>query len=273
MNIAVMSPHGSNNGTTTIAALLSYELSVRNKKVCLTHGKTRSNSLFTYFGISESEDKTVNPSEISKLIIEGGIRKNDISAYCKGITENLELFTINSNDIDKISFSKVLDFIGNNFPHDYTVFDMDMEDLSGSQCQTILNNCDCIVYLFTQNITELNEFKKNKENYYRAINKIPNVVVVNKFNGIIGSMDEVACAIGLKKASKWVKISYNPYIPWGANQGKLITVFDLMKKRDYRLVDIDSDIKNLVHAIMNIKQVVRTSRINDRYKKKEVARL
>lgn len=273
MNIAVMSPHAPKNGTTTIAALLSHELSMKNKKVCLTHAKTKSNSLFSFFNINESDDKTANPIEISKLIIEGGIRKNDISAYCKGITENLELFTINSNEIDQGSYSEVLDFICKSFPHDYTIFDIDTEELSSLECRTILNNCDCIVYIFTQNNTELHEFKKEKLKYYRYIRNIPNIVVVNKFNGIIGSMDDVACAMGLKKASKWVKVSYNPYIAWGTNEGKLLTVFELMKKRDYRLVDTDSDIKNLIHSIMSIKKVVRANKINGSYAREEVVSL
>ena len=66
MNIAVMSPHAPKNGTTTIAALLSHELSMKNKKVCLPHAKTKSNSLFSFFNINESDDKTANPIEISK---------------------------------------------------------------------------------------------------------------------------------------------------------------------------------------------------------------
>lgn len=271
MNIAVMSPHASKNGTTTIAALLSHELSMRNKKVCLTHAKTKSYSLFSYFNISESDDKTANPIEISKLIIGGGLRKNDISAYCKGITENLELFTINSDEIDPKSFSEVLEFICTSFPHDYTIFDIDLEDLSSLECRTILKNCDCVVYIFTQNNTELHEFKKEKLKYYRYIRNIPNIVVVNKFNGIIGSMDDVACSIGLKKASKWIKFSYNPYIAWGTNEGKLLSVFELMKKRDFRLVDTDSDIKNLTHSIMSIKQVVRANKINGSYRKEVVS--
>lgn len=273
MNIAVMSPHASKNGATTIAALISYELSNRNKKVCLTHAKSKSNSLLSFFNISESDDKTANPTEISKLIIEGGIRKNDIGAYCKSITENLELFTINSNDIEQSSFNEVLDFISTSFPHDYTIFDIDSRDLSSLECRTILKNCDCIVYVFTQNNTELHEFKNEKLKYYRYIHSIPNIVVVNKYNGIIGSMDDVARSIGLKKASKWIKLSYNPYIAWGTNEGKLLTVFEMMKKRDFRLIETDSDIKNLIHSIMSIKQVVRANKIKSSYARKEVVSL
>lgn len=269
MNIAVMSPHTLKNGTTTIAALLSYELSVRNKTVCLTHAKSKSNALLPFFHINENEDKTANPIEITNLIREGGIRKNDISDYCKSIRENLELFTFNSEEINPECFCDVLEFVCTSFPHDYTIFDIDTEKLESKECRTILRYCDCIVYIFSQNRTEIDEFKENKRRYLHYIKKIPNIVVVNKYNGIIGSMDDIAHGIGMKKASKWIKVSYNPYIAWGTNQGQLLTVFEFMKKRDYRFVDIDSDIKNLVNSIMSIKKVKSDKKFNKEYGRSE----
>lgn len=267
MNIAVMSPHTSKNGTTTIAALLSYELSARNKKVCLTHTKPKSNALVSFFHIDEAEDKTANPIEITNLLREGGIRKNDISDYCKSIKENFELFTFNSDDIEFESFCDVLEFICTSFPHDYTVFDIDAEELDSKECRTVLKYCDCIIYVFSQNSTEYKSFKENKKRYFHYIKKIPNIVVVNKYNGIIGNMDDVAHGIGMKKANKWIKVSYNPYVAWGTNQGQLVTVYEFMKKRDYRLVDVDSDIKNIVNSIMSIKQVRRDKKFGKEFGK------
>lgn len=263
-----MSPHTTKNGNTTVAALLAFGLSLRNRKVCLTHAKPKSNSLFSYFNITSEEDKTASATQITNLIKEGGIRKNDISDYCKSVSENLELFSFNSDDLQHESFVDVLEFISTNFPHDYTVFDIDNNDLGTEDCKTILRHCDCIIYVLSQNSTEFEAFKENKRAYLHWMKIIPNIVVVNQYNGIIGSIDDVARGIGLKKAKKWMKVSDNPYLAWGTSHGKLQTVFKFLQTRDYRLVDVDSDIKNLVNSIMKVKQAKRAEKYEELEKEK-----
>lgn len=263
-----MSPHTTKNGNTTVAALLAFELSLRNRKVCLTHVKTKSNAFFSYFNINNEDDKTANPIQICNLIKEGGLRKNDISDYCKSLTENLELFSLNSNELEQNSFIDVIEFISTSFPHDYTVFDMDNNDLGSEECKTILKNCDCIIYILSQNSTEYESFKENKRIYKHWMNLIPHIVVVNQYNGIIGTLDDVACGIGLKKAKKWIKISDNPYLAWGTSHNKLLTIFKFMQNRDHRLVDVDSDIKNLVNSIMKVKQAKRAQKYEEYEKAK-----
>ena len=46
-----------------------------------------------------------------------------------------------------------------------------------------------------------------------------------------------------------------------------MTVYEFMKKRDYRLVDVDSDIKNIVNSIMSIKQVRRDKKFGKEFGK------
>lgn len=258
-----MSPHTAKNGNTTLAALLAYELSMRNRKVCLTHAKTKSNAFFSYFNINSEEDKTASPIQITNLIREGGIRKNDISDYCRSLSENLELFSFNSDLLEHENFVEVMEFICTNFPHDYTVFDIDNNDLGSDECKTILRHCDCIIYILSQNSTEYEAFKENKRLYMHWLRLTPHIVVVNKYNGIVGTLDDIARGIGLNKAKKWIKVSENPYLAWGTSHNKLLTIFKFMQNRDHRLVDVDSDIKNLVNSIMKVKQVKRAQRYDE----------
>lgn len=260
MNIAVMSPHTNKNGNTVIASLIAYELSSRNRKVCLTHSTNKSNALYSYFSLNEAMDKTCNSIQILNLIREGGIRKNDISDYCKSVSENLEIFSLNSKEISQEQLNEVTGFICTNFPHDHVIFDVDDNDLNNEINQTIIKHCDCIVYVLTQNKTELIEFcEKRKENLY-WMNDIPSIVVVNQFCDIVGSIKQVALTIGIKKPKKWFEMGYNPWIPYATNHGMVSHLYQNMQKRDYQVVDIDSDLKNIVNGILSIryaKQVIR----------------
>lgn len=260
MNIAVMSPHTQRNGNTLVASLISMELAERNRKVCLTHTRNKSASLFHYFHLSDKEDKTCNPVQILNLIREGGIRKNDISDYCKAVGENLEIFSLNSEAITEEQLNDVTKFICTSFPHDYVVFDIDNNDLKNPINRTLLEHTDCIVYVFTQDSIELSEFIKNKKDYLPWMGKIPSIVVVNRYCDIVGNMKHVALSIGIKKPKKWYTIKYNPWITYGTYNGKLPYVYNYIKQREHHLVDISSDLSSIVSGILSIKHVQKLSK-------------
>lgn len=260
MNIAVMSPHTQKSGNTVIASLVAYELSTRNRTVCLTHGSNKSNSLYQYFNINEKDNKTCNSTQLLDLIKEGGIRKNDISNYCKSISDRLELFSLNSSEIPIEKLSSLITFINTNFPHDYVIYDIDDNDLTSTINQSILKECDCIIYILTQNSTELREFNQNKRQFLYWMDEIPSIVVVNKYCDIVSNMKQVASSIGIKKASKWYKMIYNPWITYGTSNGKMKFLYENMQKREYHVVDIDSDVKALVNGILSVKHAKQISR-------------
>jgi hypothetical protein len=266
MNIVVMSPHTGHNGNTTISSLIALELSSRNRKVCLTHALLKSNSLYSYFGIRHIDDKTNNPVQIINLIRGGGIRKNDIGDYCKPVANNLELFSLNSNGITEEQHCVTIDFICNGFPHDYVVFDMDDNDLYSKVSDTIINSCDCIVYVLSQGVAELAHFNTIRQDIIDRIGNIPMLVVVNKYTDIVGSMKDVAASIGIRRANKWYKINYNPWISYGTNKGKIAFIYENMVKKEYHVVDIQNDIKLLVNGIMSVRGILRNrSAISDQH--------
>ncbi len=265
MNIAVMSPHTQKNGNTTVAALIASELATRNRKVCLTHTTSKSNALFRYFGVNGAEDKTCNPIQIYNLIREGGIRKNDIGDYCRGVSENLEIFTMNSGDITNEQLVDVSNFICTSFPHDHVVFDFDNNDLESPVNSAIIQNCDCVVYVLTQSITELDEFNKNKDEYLSWLEELPVIVVVNRFCDIVSNLKKVALSIGVKKPKKWYKIGFNPWVTFGTSNGKFDFLFENVQQRDHHVVDVDSDVKALVNGILSIKHAKHNSKYDNPY--------
>lgn len=263
MNIVVMSPHTAHSGNTTLASLIALELSSRNRKVCLTHTRTKSDSLYSYFNIKHFDDRTNNPIQIINLIRSGGIRKNDIGNYCKAIGNNLEIFSLNTEDIPEDLHCVTIEFICNGFPHNYVVFDMDDKDIYSKANQIILNSCDCIVYVLTQGITELTRFNEMRQKIMEYMGNIPMLVVINKYTDIVGSMKDVAASIGINRASKWHKLDFNPWIAYGSNRGKLSYIHENMLKREYHVVDIQNDIRLLVNRIMSVRGILRNRRISD----------
>lgn len=269
MNIAVMSPHTHKSGNTVIASLIAYELSTRNRTVCLTHGSNKSNSLYQYFNMNEKDNQTCNSTQLLDLIKEGGIRKNDIGNYCRSITDRFELFSLNSNEVSSDKFNSLITFINSNFPHDYIIYDIDDNDLESTINQAILKECDCIIYILTQNSTELSEFNENKKQILYWMEDIPSIVVVNKYCDIVSNIKQVAAGIGIKKVSKWYKLSYNPWITYGTANGKMKFLYENIQKREYHVVDIDSDVKALVNGILSIKHAKQVARYHTAPKNKE----
>lgn len=267
MNISVISPKMSGCGTTTVAGLLAFELSSRNKNVCLTHAKSKSSTIYPYFGFESSTDQTTNPVQLVNLIKEGGLRKEDIKFYCKEVTERLDLFSIEPYQKDNISEERinrsqmqtVLNFVTNDFPYDYVVFDMD-EDIENENSKIILSKTDCLIIVLPQSIGELRRFYEHKEKIFRIINKLPCLVVVNKYVNMIGSVKEVAMEIGIKNPKKWYTIRYNPWITYCENRGKFIYLGEEIQKRNIDVIDIDSDIKQIATGIQSVKQASREER-------------
>lgn len=260
MKIAVMSPHTQKSGNTVVASLIASELSSRNRKVCLTHTTNKSNALYQYFQVEENDDKTCNPIQILNLIRDGGIRKNDISDYCQSVNDNLDIFSLNSEAITQDQLNDISTFICSSFPHDHIVFDFDDCDLSSTANKTILKQCDCVVYVLTQNSTELNEFNKNKKQYLLWMKSIPSIVVINRYCDIVGNIKSVASNIGIKNPKKWFKLGYNPWISYGTSNKKMQFLNKNIQKREYHVVDIDSDIKAIVSGILSVKHAQQITR-------------
>ena len=81
----------------------------------------------------------------------------------------------------------------------------------------------------------------------------PMVVVVNQFNSVCGSLQDVAKWMGIKKPNGWVVLHQNPWIRWATNKGKLNSLFNNILKKDPRVMELQSDLFKICSTIARAK--------------------
>lgn len=251
MRVAVISPHACNNGNTTLAMLIGLEFASQNKLTCLTHIKPTSSSFYKYLSFKSYEDKTSTPSQIVKILKEGGLTGDEARDYCKQITDDLEAFTNQTTNFNQDDMNFMFRYIAKAFPHEHVIFDVDDDNLE--QCAAVIKLCDVIVLNLTQSVKELDEFRANKEKYMAVFGSKPMVVVVNQFNSVCGSLQDVAKWMGIKKPNGWVVLHQNPWIRWATNKGKLNSLFNNILKKDPRVMELQSDLFKICSTIARAK--------------------
>ncbi len=268
MNIGVISPHIHGNGNTTIASLLAFELASRNRTVCLTHTRTKSESMFHYFGFKETDDRTSNPVQIINLIREGGIQKQDVKNYCRQVTDRLDLFSLDAfiakpgkeSGVSSEQMDIVTRFIATSFPYDYIVFDVDENSLDNSAVRITLEYADVLVFVISQSITELKRFAAEKTKILKQTGNIPSLVVVNRYCDLIGTIKNTAGVLGIRNPKSWYPVRLNQWVPYCENRGELKYLAERIQNRDARVLELDYDIKKLAGGIQNVKQAARNHR-------------
>ncbi|MBR1455050.1 MAG: hypothetical protein IJ593_10490 [Lachnospiraceae bacterium] len=251
MRIAVISPHATKNGNTTLAMLIGLEYANSDKLVCITHAQPTSKSFFKYFSFSGFADKTSTPSQIVKILKEGGLRGDEVRDYCKPIQNNLEAFTNEYSNFTSEDMIFMQKYIARMFPHEHVIFDVDTDDIV--EMKNIIKYCDIVVLNITQDYIDLDEFKQNRDKYLDAIGNKPVVTVVNKFNATRMNLKEVAHAMGVRKPSNWLILRDNPWIGWATNHGKMTQLFRQIMKKDPRVIEIYYDITKICQTIMKVK--------------------
>ena len=257
MNIAVISPHYEHTGVTTLASLIAFELSYRGGKVCLTHSLPRSESLYRYFGLDTVVDRTINPARLVKMLKEGAIKMEEVSDYCRALSDKVDLFSADSDTFTQSDMLYALEFITTTFPHDYIVYDVDNHELESEANRLILKNADVAVIVINQNIMELAGFKNRMTKIMQAVGRIPMFVTINKFCDVQGSLRETASMMGIKAPKNWSTVRYNPWVGYGTNFGKMNYICNKIRNSDYRVDDVASDIKALANLIIKVKVVKR----------------
>ena len=269
MNIAVISPASANCGTTTIASFIALELGARGKKTCLTHTSPKSSSMLGYFGFDEDdEDKTANPSRMVRMLKEGILKREEISEYCRPVNNTTEIYSANDANFNHEDMNYALEYIVNTFPHDFVVFDIDTKDFDNDNVKLVLSKCDFVILVIEQSLYELNHFKDGYKKIERYIKGKPQMMVVNRYNPVIGKVNDFADALGIKnirKTSSWLYLRYNPYITKYEINGKIQSLHTAMRTNDSRIIEISSDVKNIVNRIMKFK----TARLRGRLAVKE----
>ena len=163
MVISVMSPHTSGNGTTTTALLLALGLGNMKKKVLLTHTDSVSDSFHTYLGLQQFEDKTSTPTQMVKLLREGAIQSEDISDYCKNVSDNVFVFTNNKSNFSNEDMMTLSEYLVEHSDFDYLIYDFN--NFETDTAKYVLKMSEAIVLNFTQSVMELDEFKKSIQKY------------------------------------------------------------------------------------------------------------
>lgn len=261
MIISVISPHINNNGTTTVASLVALELGARGKKTCLTHSATKSNSMLRYFGLDETEqDKTANPARMVKMIKEGILKSENISEYCRAVNNTVEIYSANDATFSDEDMLYALEFMVKGFPHDFIVFDIDVDDLESEANKITISNSDFIIVVMEQGIKDINAFIKSFKGTWKLIGKKPMMMVVNRYNQAAGKINDLPTEVGIKEVKKgnsWLPLHYNPYIIKYENAGNLPALHRAMKTNDPRIIEIGSDVRNIVNRIMKFRTAKR----------------
>ena len=242
MRVCVTSPHASNNGNSTLAMLIGLEFSSQNKMTCITHANPTSPTFYSYLSFRGFADKTSTPSQIVKILKEGGLTGNEARDYCRRVNDSLEAFTNDSSNFTQDDMDFMFKYIAKYFPHEHVIFDDDGSDLDTTK--KLIRVSDIIVLNITQNIKELGNFKEHREEYFKLFQGSgkPLVVVINKYNSTYSSIKEVANWMGIKKPNGWVVLHDNPYITWATNHGKLNTLFNNIERKDTRVIELQSDL-------------------------------
>ena len=251
MRIAVISPHAKENGNTVVSMLVALQLAHTGKLTCLSHISPLSNSFSTYLNFIGFQDKTSTPSQIVKVLKEGGLDKNDVSDYCKRVADNLEAFTNQTTNFTQEDMDYMYNYMISDFPHENVVLDVDVDDMD--KIEEVCQNCDIVILNLTQNIVELQRFKDNREEYSRAFKNKPLIVVINRYNSTKGSIKETANWMGIKKPNGWLVLHENPWITWATNHGRLGELFRQIEKKDARVIELASDLTKLGSTVLRAK--------------------
>lgn len=259
MRIAVISPHASNNGNTTLAMLLALEFSSQQKLTCITHIKPTSESFQTYLNFKPFNDKTSTPSQIVKILKSGTLTASDVRSYCKQVNEALEVFTNESSNFSADDMAFMYKYIAKVFPHEHVIFDVDSDDLGA--IERVINYCDVVVMNCTQSIKDLSTFNRNKKEILDSFIGRPTIVVINRYISTQGSLKEVAKWMGLSKPNNFLVLHENPWITWATNHGQLNILFRKISQKDPRVIELQTDLSKICNTIVNAKKAYDKNKI------------
>ena len=265
LRIAVVSPQVSNNGVTTVASFIALDLAGRGYKVCLTHTHTKSPSMFEYFGLDEDEkDMTANPARLVKMLRENILKRNEIPEYCRQVNDTLDIYSANDATFNHDDMLYALEYIVENFPYDFTVFDVDIAEIDSDANKIVLGKVDFIVVVMQQSIKEVTTFKQRTKLLLKVVGKKPMLMVINRYHPEIGKAANLAAAAGishLSKNSSWLYLSENPYISKYENKGNIQGLYRAMKTNDARIINISSEVRNIGNRILKYRSAKRVGRL------------
>lgn len=257
MIISVMSPHTTNNGSTTTALLLAMGLASMKRKVFISHTSERSDAFATYLGLKIYEDRTSTPAQLVKLLREGAINPEDIPDYCKQVVDFLDVFTNTSTNFTSDDMSSLLDFVLDSSTHDFKVIDIDC-DLNSKISKSVLKKSGIVVINVSQSILELDKFVKMKQEIMKVCGGKKIVLVCNKFDGFV--MKDKIITSKLDLNTRLMVIRRNVFVDWGINSGNLVQVYKYLRLGDTRVYDVAKDVSLLATTVAKLKVKLSTEK-------------
>lgn len=264
MIISVISPENHGTGTTTTAMLLALGLGNMKKRVLLTHTDSISNSLYTYLGLKQLEDKTSTPTQMVKLLREGAIQSEDVSDYCKNVADNVFVFTNNKSNFSNEDMRDLSEFLVDHSNFDYIIYDFN--NFYTETSKYILKYSDAIVLNFTQSIIELERFKSEMDKYSKMFVGKKLLLVCNRYNSIIGKDKDVPKHLGFKAPCN--VIHYNPWLPMACNSGQLLALYQNIRNKNPKVVELNNDINRLASVVTKL----RIANLKAKQEEKKAAR-
>lgn len=249
MVISVISPHCGGNGNTVTALFAALGLGSMKKKVLLTHTDSVSNSLYSYLGLHQFEDKTSTPTQMVKLLREGAIQSEDIPDYCKNVSDNVYVFTNNKSNFSAEDMHSLSQYLVRFSDFEYLIYDFN--NTESETAKYILSKSDLVILNFTQSYSELDDFKKNSSKYIKMFKGKKLILVCNKYSQIAGKDKDVPKRLGVKAPCN--VIHYNPWVIYGCNNGQLLTIYKNIRAKNVKVVELNNDINRLASTISKIR--------------------
>jgi hypothetical protein len=134
-------------------------------------------------------------------------------------------------------------------PYDFAVIDVDTEE--GKVRDYVLEKADVVIINLTQSVREYHKFNKMKEKLLAKYKDKIVVLVCTKYNATIGKDKDVSENLGVK--TRCNLIHYNPWLTWGCNTGRLMEVVRNIRRKDFRVLELQGDLMSLASTIVKCK--------------------
>lgn len=232
-------------GETTIAILLAQAFErVFKTKVCLTKTGQDVTTLRTFLGIKTTFDFTRSVSQLVRLAEAGTLSDKEIADYVTSISPNVDFLETCGNGITDSESAQLLMNSFGFLTHNFVITDVDTE-LDDEITQKVLEAADLVVIVISQGkdiLLKLMEWMKNP--LFPNPDKV--VYVVNEYDPVVGALRELSKLIGVPHV-RVAKLNYNPFVKIMGNLGQLQDIMDYVFKKDSRVIDLYSDIREIIY--------------------------
>ena len=247
MRIGIISPY-HHAGVTTVALMLGQCIaSTQAASVCLTY-TGENQSIKRYIGINDVQDATRSISQVVKLLNANAIQPGDLGDYTIKLGTNLELMDTYSNSITPEESADVLSYVLEHIQRDVVICDISSE-LDSPETQAIFDKCDQVIMVIEPSTRNIEAGRMWLESSYWP-KKLHTMLLVNKYSPEIMPLSEAAKTVGIKMRDT-CKLHYHPLIMKESNKQVLDTVMPFIIARDYRVIELNSDLKECVQFLFS----------------------